>query len=154
MLVPLVQGWGGSSSAAQRAEEMRLCLLLQGVSWPWLLVDERCRVSWSRTDGDNVPLNGCVLVTRTGEEWRGWIIRETQTIRASVLSSYRGTGHECSEETTCRSLYPVSPTGHLSFEAFFALPDPLLVLSGSRGWAIVCTRTWNPGRWLSDTHGM
>lgn len=88
-------------------------------------------MSWSRTDGDNVPLNGCVLVTRTGEEWRGWIIRETQTIRASVLSSYRGTGHECSEETTCRSVYPVSPTGHLSFEAFFALPDPLLVLSGS-----------------------
>lgn len=27
-----------------------------------------------------------------GEGWRGWIIRETQTIRASVQSSHRGTG--------------------------------------------------------------
>lgn len=93
-----------------------------GVWWPWLLADERCRESWSRTDGDNVPLDGCVLVTQAGEGQRGWIIRDTQTIRASVLSSHRGTGHESSEETTCRSVYPLFPKGHLSFGACFALP--------------------------------
>lgn len=121
-MVPLVPVWGGRFLAAPRPEEMSVVHL--GVSWPWLLVDEWCCVSWSRNDGDNVFLNRCVLAIRAGEEWRGWIIRETETSSISALGSHRGAIPECSEETqekTCRSIYPLSPKGHLSYGACFVL---------------------------------
>lgn len=141
-MVPLVPVWGGRFSAAPRPEEMSLCVARLEVSWPWLLVDEWCCVSWSRNDGGNVSLNRCVVVTGAGEGWRGWIIRETETISISALSSYRSTVPKCSEKP-CRSVYPLSPKGYLSYWAFFALTDPLLVLLSSTECVIVCKRNWN-----------
>lgn len=151
-MVLLMHMWGGRFSAARRPEEMSLCVAHLGVSWPWFLVGEWCCVSRSRNDSDDVSLNRCVLVIRAGEGWRGWITRETETISTSVLSSYRGTVPRYSEETQekmCRSVYPLSPKGHLSYGAFFSPHWPTVGTFGlHRGWVIVCTRNWNLLTWL------
>lgn len=138
-MVPLVSVWGGRFSAARRPEGMSLCVVSLGVSWPWLLVDEWCCESWSRNDGDNVSLNRCVLVSRAGEGWREWIIRDTETVGISALSSYRDTVRECSEEKTRRSVCPLSPKAHLLYGAFFVLTVDTLGLHR----ATVCTGNWN-----------
>lgn len=136
-MVPLAGAWGGRCSAAPRPDETRLRAVRLGVSWPWLLVDERCYVSWSRNDGGNGALNRCVLVTGAGEGCRGWIIRETETSSISAPGSCRGAVPTCREKThkkRCRSVYP------LPLKIILHLGPSLPSLTS-------CWHLWAPRRW-------
>lgn len=106
---------GGSQ--LHRGQARGGCVLFR-VSWPWALADERCPVSWSRNDSDDVALSRCA--------YDAALNRCALVTRPDILCSWRSF-------STWAFLWSCDfSKGHLSYGAFSTLTDPLLVLVGSR----------------------